>query len=103
MILPVDRAGPIHIILTTLYNFRSDAFLIWPTTVIHKIDESSPLYEISAVNLLSANFEIVVVLNGTVEATGQTTEASTSYQPSEILWGHRFKQLIKYYRKRRYE
>ncbi|KAG8296901.1 LOW QUALITY PROTEIN: ATP-sensitive inward rectifier potassium channel 12-like [Homalodisca vitripennis] len=81
----------------------SDAFLIWPSTILHKIDHSSPLYNISAMDLLGTNFQIVVVLNGTVEATGQTTEARTSYLASQILWGHRFKQLIKYYRKRRYD
>lgn len=82
--------------------FRTDIFLIWPLTVLHRIDSSSPLYDLSAADLLNSNFEIVVVLDGTVETTGQQTEARTSYIPNEILWGHRFRTLLKYYKKRRY-
>lgn len=81
---------------------RTDIFLIWPLTVLHRIDSSSPLYDVSAADLLNTNFEIVVVLDGTVETTGQQTEARTSYIPSEILWGHQFRTLLKYYKKRRY-
>lgn len=80
----------------------TDIFLVWPLTVLHRIDTSSPLYDVSAADLLNTNFEIVVVLDGTVETTGQQTEARTSYIPNEILWGHRFMTLLKYYRKRRY-
>ncbi|XP_054274939.1 ATP-sensitive inward rectifier potassium channel 12-like isoform X2 [Macrosteles quadrilineatus] len=92
-----------HSIELSIDSGGADAFLIWPTTVLHKINESSPLFDIAAVDLLSANFEIVVALNGTVETTGQTIEAKTSYLPSKILWGHRFKQMIKSYRKRFYD
>nr|CAH7746369.1 unnamed protein product [Callosobruchus chinensis] len=49
-------------------------FFIWPTTIVHKIDSKSPLYNMSANNLLRERFEIVVIL--------------------EILWGHRFQSLI---------
>lgn len=31
---------------------------------------------------------------GVIESTGMTTQARSSYLPSEILWGHRFKSLI---------
>lgn len=37
-------------------------FFIWPTTIVHKIDESSPLYRMSATDLLRERFEIVVIL-----------------------------------------
>jgi potassium inwardly-rectifying channel subfamily J, other len=32
----------------------------------------------------------------TVESTGQTTQARTSYLASEILWGHRFEPVVTY-------
>ncbi|OTF72478.1 ATP-sensitive inward rectifier potassium channel 12-like protein [Euroglyphus maynei] len=41
-------------------------------------------------------YEIIAILEGTVESTGQSIQARTSYLPSEILWGHRFEQLIRY-------
>ncbi|KAK2576338.1 hypothetical protein KPH14_005697 [Odynerus spinipes] len=69
-------------------------FFIWPTTIVHKIDEKSPLYHISASDMLRERFEIVVILEGVIESTGMTTQARSSYLPSEILWGHRFEHII---------
>ncbi|VDN00747.1 unnamed protein product [Thelazia callipaeda] len=73
-------------------------FLVWPTTLCHVIDRDSPLYYYNSRALLSAQFEIVVLLEGIVESTGMTAQARTSYLPSEILWGHRFKKLVTYQR-----
>ncbi|XP_012534324.1 G protein-activated inward rectifier potassium channel 3 isoform X2 [Monomorium pharaonis] len=69
-------------------------FFIWPTTIVHKIDRYSPLYKVSAGDMLRERFEIVVILEGVIESTGMTTQARSSYLPSEILWGHRFQPII---------
>ncbi|XP_071563655.1 ATP-sensitive inward rectifier potassium channel 12 isoform X4 [Temnothorax nylanderi] len=69
-------------------------FFIWPTTIVHKIDRYSPLYKVSASDMLRERFEIVVILEGVIESTGMTTQARSSYLPSEILWGHRFQPII---------
>lgn len=88
-------------------------FFIWPTTIVHKINKYSPLHQMSATDLLRERFEIVVILGkncsvlsfayiycffinieGVIESTGMTTQARSSYLPSEILWGHRFESLI---------
>ncbi|KAJ8664348.1 hypothetical protein QAD02_006010, partial [Eretmocerus hayati] len=69
-------------------------FFIWPTTIVHKIDERSPLYNLSASDMLRERFEIIVMLEGVIESTGMTTQARSSYLPSEILWGHRFEHII---------
>lgn len=37
-------------------------------------------------------FSITIV--GVIESTGMTTQARSSYLPSEILWGHRFEHII---------
>ena len=71
-------------------------FLAWPTTVEHKITENSPLWETSATDLIHRHFEVVVIMEGIVESTGMTTQARTSYLPSEILWGHRFDQEVSF-------
>lgn len=73
-------------------------FFIWPTTIVHKIVPSSPLYRISAADMLHEKFEIVVILEGVIESTGMTTQARSSYLPSEILWGHRFATLVSFKR-----
>lgn len=53
------------------------------------IDRNSPLYHYNPTSLLSAQFEIIVLLEGIVESTGMTAQAKTSYLPSEVLWGYR--------------
>lgn len=35
---------------------------IWPMTIVHKINEKSPLYGLSASDMLRERFEIVVML-----------------------------------------
>ena len=69
--------------------------LFWPTTVVHTIDETSPLYHLHPTDFTSQNrgFEIIVVLEGIVESTGLMVQARTSYLPSEILWGRNFEEL----------
>jgi potassium inwardly-rectifying channel subfamily J len=92
----------------------NNLFFIWPMTICHKIDEESPLYHLSASDMLQDKFEVVVILEGTVESTGQTTQARSSYLASEVstprlnrqqktiwwyfqvLWGHRFEAVVCY-------
>uniref|UniRef100_A0A668ALA3 Potassium inwardly rectifying channel subfamily J member 4 n=1 Tax=Myripristis murdjan TaxID=586833 RepID=A0A668ALA3_9TELE len=69
-------------------------FLVSPLVVVHEINESSPLYNLSRTDLQSEDFEIVVILEGMVEATAMTTQARSSYLAKEILWGHRFEPLV---------
>lgn len=46
----------------------NDLFFIWPMVVAHKINHDSPLYNMSASDLIQQErFEIVVILEGTVE------------------------------------
>ncbi|CAB3224283.1 unnamed protein product [Arctia plantaginis] len=69
---------------------------IWPMTIVHKINEKSPLYNLSASDMLKERFEIVVMLEGVIESTGMTTQARSSFLPSEILWGHRFETMVSF-------
>uniref|UniRef100_A0A1Y9IV43 Inwardly rectifying k+ channel n=1 Tax=Anopheles minimus TaxID=112268 RepID=A0A1Y9IV43_9DIPT len=74
----------------------SDLFFIWPQIVTHRISTESPFFNMSASDLLQDRFEIVVILEGTVESTGQSTQARSSYVNTEILWGHRFEPIVFY-------
>ncbi|XP_033023292.1 ATP-sensitive inward rectifier potassium channel 12 [Lacerta agilis] len=69
-------------------------FLVSPLTILHEINEESPLFGISRQDLETDDFEIVVILEGMVEATAMTTQARSSYLSSEILWGHRFEPVL---------
>lgn len=76
---------------------RSDSFvfLVWPVTVVHRIvGAASPLWDLSPEKLLTEHFELIVILEGTVESTGMTTQVRTSYVPSEIMWGQRLVPLL---------
>ncbi|XP_065215713.1 ATP-sensitive inward rectifier potassium channel 8-like isoform X2 [Planococcus citri] len=80
--ISVDQAG-------------SDVILSWPLTVCHTITSQSPLFDMTALDMLRSDFEIMISLSGVMETTGQTLEARTSYVPNEIHWGHRFAPMIR--------
>lgn len=76
---------------------KKDVLLMWPVTVAHQIDKSSPLYGICPQRLkCDGFFEIIVVLEGSIESTGQSMQARTSYLPTEILWGYKFEPLLRF-------
>ncbi|KAM4016162.1 G protein-activated inward rectifier potassium channel 4-like [Anomaloglossus baeobatrachus] len=69
-------------------------FLVSPLIICHEFNEQSPFWEISKDQLGKEEFEIVVILEGMVEATGMTCQARSSYVESEVLWGHRFMPVL---------
>ncbi|KAI5723347.1 hypothetical protein M8J76_004652 [Diaphorina citri] len=76
-------------------------FFIWPTTIVHKINPMSPLYTLSAADMLRERIAIIdatlhYIRRGVIESTGMTTQARSSYLPNEILWGHRFETLVSF-------
>ncbi|MEG4996602.1 ion channel [Microcoleus sp. B4-D4] len=66
--------------------------LTW--TVMHAIDESSPLYQITAKDLMEQQAEIVITLTGIDETVSQTINARHSFIASEIMWNMRFVDII---------
>ncbi|XP_003377268.1 inward rectifier potassium channel irk-1 [Trichinella spiralis] len=79
---------------TQVDDIKECPLLSWPVIVNHVIDENSPMYKYNESDLLSARFEIIVILDGLISSSGVCTQASTSYLPEEILWGQRFCKLI---------
>ncbi|XP_063799728.1 G protein-activated inward rectifier potassium channel 4 isoform X3 [Pseudophryne corroboree] len=69
-------------------------FLVSPLIISHEINEKSPFWDMSRAQLETENFEIVVILEGMVEATGMTCQARSSYADREVLWGHRFTPVL---------
>jgi inward rectifier potassium channel len=59
-------------------------------TVVHPIDERSPLFGMSPDDLVAKDAEFLILLAGTDETFSQTVHARSSYKPSEIEFGHRF-------------
>jgi hypothetical protein len=72
-------------------------FLIWPLVLSHKINEDSPLFNMKPEDILNGNnFEIVVILEGTIESTGEICQARTSYTSKDIIWGYRFENIVEF-------
>ncbi|CAL1611032.1 unnamed protein product [Knipowitschia caucasica] len=70
-------------------------FVVSPVTVVHEINNESPFYEMDQSALeKDSELEVVVILEGMVEATAMTTQCRSSYLASEILWGHRFEPVL---------
>lgn len=74
----------------------SSPFLLWPVTVVHKIDENSPFYRMTAIDMLEKRYEVILIVEGTTESTGQSTHAKMSYIGEEILWGRQFEPMVHY-------
>nr|XP_025963247.1 G protein-activated inward rectifier potassium channel 4-like [Dromaius novaehollandiae] len=69
-------------------------FLVEPQIICHVINQRSPFWDMSAESLRREQFEIIIILEGIVEATGMTCQARTSYTEDEILWGYRFEPCM---------
>ncbi|XP_049634274.1 G protein-activated inward rectifier potassium channel 4 [Suncus etruscus] len=69
-------------------------FLVSPLTISHEINDKSPFWEMSQAQLHQEEFEVVVILEGMVEATGMTCQARSSYMDTEVLWGRRFTPVL---------
>uniref|UniRef100_A0A096M2B4 G protein-activated inward rectifier potassium channel 1 n=1 Tax=Poecilia formosa TaxID=48698 RepID=A0A096M2B4_POEFO len=69
-------------------------FLVSPLIISHEINEKSPFWEMSMAQMEKEEFEIVVILEGMVEATGMTCQARSSYLDTEVLWGYRFTPVL---------
>ncbi|XP_018586473.1 G protein-activated inward rectifier potassium channel 4-like [Scleropages formosus] len=69
-------------------------FLVSPLIIAHEINERSPFWDWSQARMEKEEFEIVVILEGMVEATGMTCQARSSYLDTEVLWGYRFTPVL---------
>jgi len=63
-------------------------------TVMHPIDETSPLYGETPESLARQHAEIVVGMLGVDETVSQTIYARHSYLAHEILWNRRFVDIL---------
>ncbi|HSZ74558.1 MAG TPA: ion channel [Rhizomicrobium sp.] len=76
-----------------LIRGRSPLFaLSW--TIMHRIDETSPLSGATLDSLYDQQVEIVIVLSGTDDTLSEKIYARHSYTPDEIRWGHRFVDIL---------
>jgi inward rectifier potassium channel len=63
-------------------------------TLYHVIDENSPLYDANADDLAGLKASLVVVVSGYDVVAAQTILGRKSYEHSDILFGHRYADII---------
>ena len=65
--------------------------LAW--TIVHPIDEKSPLFGLSQQDIISMDGEILILLTAVDETFVQTVHARSSYKPASIKFGHKFANI----------
>ena len=63
-------------------------------TIVHPIDDISPLYGLTERDLAERGAEFLVLLTGSDETFMQTVHARSSYRYDEIVWGARFSDIF---------
>ena len=79
--------------LLDLLRDRTPRFtLSW--TIMHPIDENSPLWQATSESLDKTRAMLVVSFSGIDETVCQSLHAPYSYSAKDILWSHRFADII---------
>ena len=73
---------------------RDVAFFPLTWTVVHPIDERSPLFKVEEHTLRASDPEILIVLNGFDETFSQSVHTRSSYKADEIVWGAKFSSMF---------
>jgi inward rectifier potassium channel len=77
----------------TLMRARSPLFaLSW--TIMHRIDENSPLRGMDFKMMCEQEFEILILLSGTDETLADIIYARHSYVPADFRWNHKFVDVL---------
>jgi inward rectifier potassium channel len=63
-------------------------------TIVHPIDESSPLRGCAAAQLHEMDAELLILLNGFDETFSQTVHTRSSYKVDEVVWGAKFTSMF---------
>ena len=77
----------------SLVRSRSPLFaLSW--TIMHRIDETSPLHGLTLDTMHSNQVELIILLSGTDDTLADVIYARHAYGPDNILWDHRFVDVL---------
>jgi inward rectifier potassium channel len=70
-------------------------FFPLPWTIVHPIDENSPIYKFSSQDLIDADAEIIIMVKAYDDSFSQNIYKRYSYTANEILWGAKFNVIYK--------
>lgn len=63
-------------------------------TIMHPIDEASPLFGADTRSLQESDAQLVVILAGLDETQARTIHARKTYMPDDIQWGRRLRDVL---------
>lgn len=72
---------------------RKVSFLPLALTVVHPIDENSPLFGFTEADFEKRDAEILILLSGTDETFAQLVHTRSSYKPEDIKFGYKFANI----------
>jgi inward rectifier potassium channel len=64
-------------------------------TIVHPIDQNSPLWGIDKGQLDASDVEFLIILKGFDDAFAQTVHSRTSYKAHEVAFSHKFTGIIR--------
>src|SRR5580692_1361860 len=76
-----------------LTRYRN-AIFAYSWTVVHPIQPGSPIYGVTAEDILKADTELTVSVTGFDEVFSQTVYARYTYRATDIIWGARLSDII---------
>src|ERR1051326_1814817 len=91
---PDGRGGTVRRYVRLPLERNKVTFFPLSWTIVHPIDEASPLANRTVEDLDRAQAEILVLLSGVDEAVEQTVHARSSYRADEIVWNARFQSMF---------
>lgn len=63
-------------------------------TIVHPIDDDSPLKGLDEESIKNKDYEIVVLLSGLDDTFSQTINSFTSYKLNEVVWNAKFNDIL---------
>ena len=98
IILAMNQAGDDGNLDRRFYGLKLEisrvSFFSLSWTVVHDLNEDSPLWGFSEQDLLDANAEVMVLVKGTEDVNQQIVHARRSYVAEDIVWNARFQPVI---------
>ncbi|HEY5327625.1 MAG TPA: ion channel [Mucilaginibacter sp.] len=73
---------------------RKVSILTMNWTIVHPLDEKSPLKDMTKDDLINAEAGFAILLRAFDDTFSQTVHSRTSYQAHEIVWGAKFKPVF---------
>ena len=96
--MTVSMTGPDGKRVFHRLHLERDRVLVFPLnwTIVHPIDEKSPLYNMSAEDLARADVEFVLGITAIDQDLSRTVHARTSYIYNEIVVGKKFVNILEH-------